>query len=75
MPTKGLPSMNTRSDLRLEQAVRTLCGRRSSLSVSAALLGFSVVSVAGAGPTGGIVVGGEATISTPAVGRTVIDQA
>lgn len=60
---------------RLMQAVRTICARRSGLSVPAvALLGFSMVSVALAGPTGGVVVSGEATISTPGAGRTVIDQ-
>ena len=69
--------MNQRpANQRLEQAVRTICGRHRALSVPAvALFGFSMVSVALAGPTGGVVVNGEATISTPAAGRTVIDQA
>jgi filamentous hemagglutinin family protein len=64
-----------RANHRLLQAIRSLCGNRAGLAVPAALLGFNMVSVAVAGPTGGIVVGGEATISTPAAGRTVIDQA
>ena len=58
----------------------TTDGRRPGLTLAAsfpaaALIGFGSLSTVYAGPTGGVVVDGQGTISTPNASTTVVDQA
>lgn len=59
----------------LVKQIRALCGRPAWTFPVAALLSLGTLSTAWADPTGGIVVSGQGTISTPAPGTTVIEQA
>jgi len=73
--------MHTRKTLpACKTAPRPGRSRRSRLPGPAAFtfaasLSFGTLSSALAGPTGGVVVEGQGTISTPAAGQTLIDQA
>src|SRR4051812_38412551 len=48
---------------------------RTTFTFAAATLGLGALSSAVAGPTGGVVVNGQGSISTPSANTTVVDQA